>query len=68
MWWLWSKPNTTLGDVQVGVADTPGGPYTIVNSHMSLKYPSFTSANLFVDRSTFAAAAVRHFPAQFPSF
>ena len=55
MWWLWSKPNTTFGDVQIGLADAPGGPYTIVNSNLPLKYKSFTSANLFIDRSTRAA-------------
>ena len=50
LWWLYSKPGTTLGLVQVGVADTPAGPFAIVNRNVSLAYKSFTSANLFVDR------------------
>jgi hypothetical protein len=29
LWWLYSKPDTTLGLVQVGLADTPAGPYTL---------------------------------------
>lgn len=49
MWWIYSKPNTTLGVVQVGVADAVGGPWTIANANVSLSYPSFTSAEIFVD-------------------
>ena len=50
LWWLYSKPGTTLGQVQVGLADTPAGPYTIANHNVTLKYRSFTSNNIFVDR------------------
>jgi hypothetical protein len=50
LWYLYSKPNTTLGAVKVALADSPGGPYVTVNSNVTLKYKSFTSANIFVDR------------------
>ena len=36
--------------MQVGLADTPAGPYTIVNHNVTLKYRIFTSSNIFVDR------------------
>jgi hypothetical protein len=50
MWWIFSNKGTTLGVVQAGVADAPGGPYTLANPNVTLAYPSFTSANLFVDQ------------------
>eukprot|EP01043_Picozoa_sp_COSAG02_P062365 COSAG02_NODE_8585_length_2513_cov_15.886081_2_plen_398_part_00 len=34
----------------VGLADSPAGPFVTVNSNVTLKYKSFTSANLFIDR------------------
>ena len=52
MWWIYSKPGTTLGVVQAGVSDSPGGPYTIANRNVTLRYKSFTSANIFIDRPT----------------
>ena len=42
MWWLWSKPNTTLGNVQVGVADTPGGP-------CELQYKFYLFSELYIE-------------------
>ena len=50
LWYLYSKPNTTLGNVMVGLADTPAGPFVTANDNVTLKYKSFTSANIFVDR------------------
>jgi hypothetical protein len=42
MWYLYSKPNTTLGAVKVGLADAPAGPYVTANENVTLKYKSFT--------------------------
>ena len=50
MWWIYSKPNTTVGLVQSGTSPRPGGPWTIANANVSLAHRSFTSAELFVDR------------------
>ena len=36
MWWIYSKPNTTVGLVQSATANRPGGPYTIVNGNVTL--------------------------------
>jgi hypothetical protein len=55
LWYLYSKPNTTLGNVMVALADTPAGPFLTVNSNVTLKYRSFTSANIFVDRPSIPA-------------
>jgi hypothetical protein len=50
LWYLYSKPNTTIGKIMVGLADTPSGPFVTANNNVSLKYKSFTSANIFIDR------------------
>ena len=50
MWWIYSKPNTTVGLVQSGTSPRPGGPYTIANGNVTLAHKSFTSAELFIDR------------------
>eukprot|EP00037_Helgoeca_nana_P020891 m.208992 g.208992 ORF g.208992 m.208992 type:complete len:568 (+) comp25436_c0_seq1:84-1787(+) len=50
MWWIYSGPNTTIGVVQSATAAHPGGPYTIASHNVSLRYKSFTSANIAVDR------------------
>eukprot|EP01048_Picozoa_sp_COSAG05_P001837 COSAG05_NODE_66_length_22253_cov_14.954455_10_plen_601_part_00 len=50
MWWIYSKPNMTIGLVQSGTASRPGGPYTITNGNVTLAQSSFTSAELFIDR------------------
>ena len=49
MWYIYSAPNTTLGAVQVITAAKPAGPWTLVNRNVTLRHPSFTSAELFVD-------------------
>jgi hypothetical protein len=50
MWWIYSKPNTTVGLVQCATSILPGGPYTIANHNVTLVHKSFTSAEIFVDR------------------
>ena len=50
MWWIYSKPNHTVGLVQCATSARPGGPYAIVNDNVTLVYESFTSAEIFVDR------------------
>ena len=50
MWWIYSRPNHTVGLVQCGTSLRPGGPYKIVNDNVTLVHKSFTSAEIFVDR------------------
>lgn len=50
MWWIYSKPNHTVGLVQCATSARPGGPYRIANDNVTLVYESFTSAEIFVDR------------------
>ena len=49
MFWIYSKPGTTIGVVQSGTADSVAGPYAIASANVSLSEASFTSAELFVD-------------------
>ena len=49
VWYIFSAPNTTLGVVQVATASSPSGPWLLVNRNVTLRYPSFTSAELFVE-------------------
>ena len=63
LWYIYSKPNTTLGVVQVATSPSPwlvgggggggggGGSFnfSIANHNVSLRYPSFTSAEVFLD-------------------
>jgi hypothetical protein len=52
LWWLYSLPHKDASDTTalVATATTPAGPFMVANaSGVTLRFPTFTSAELFVD-------------------
>jgi len=53
LWWVFSAPGASASDTvaQAATSKTPQGPFVLANGNISTRFPTFTSAELFVDGS-----------------